>query len=412
MTFLREKGARRYFLLLCGAGVLLLLSSILLTGYHASETQKLLFVRENAVVSSLLEQQVPEEVIAAAMKSEAVTDAGAAFLARIGHTERLPFFLFPLARHTAVLFGITACALTAFLVLLLLLLSCVYLRRQEKMYQTVLSIVSEYSEGCFQRHLPQNENGLLYQMFGGIEELAAALQAKTENEQKAREFLKDMISSISHQLKTPLAALTMYTEIILEEPENSHTVSSFAGKSLQSLKRMEQLIQILLKMARLDSGSIVFDKKPCHVSELAEQAEAPFAERAEREGKQIVIEGAPDTVLFCDLGWTSEALGNLIKNALDHTQSGGMVQVKWEHAPDMLRLTVSDDGCGILPADIPHIFKHFYRSRNSSDKTGVGLGLPLAKAVVEGQGGLLSVSSEPGYGTVFIISFPAELTEL
>ena len=237
------------------------------------------------------------------------------------------------------------------------------------------------------------------------------MQAKNENEHKSKEFLQEMVSNISHQLKTPLAALSMYTEIIIDEPDQPDTVTSFAEKSMASLQRIEQLVGALLKMARLDAGSIVFDRKPIPVTELLEQAQAPFTTRAEVEGKRIVLSGPSDEILTCDFEWTSEAIGNLIKNALDHTERGGLIRIEWKHSPDMLRLSVSDNGCGITQDDIHHIFKRFYRSKHSSDHTGAGLGLPLAKAIVEGQGGTIAVVSTPHEGTFFTISFFTNLTE-
>lgn len=215
-----------------------------------------------------------------------------------------------------------------------------------------------------------------------------------------------MISDISHQLKTPLAALDMYMEILSGEAENPETVRTFSQKSLASLERMEQLIQALLKMARLDTGNIVFEKKKCFISEITMQAAGELFERARREQKEIIMEGLPDACLYCDPEWTGEAVGNLIKNALDHTKAGGTIKIAWERSPAIFRLTVTDNGCGIAPEDIYHIFKRFYRSRSSSDRQGAGLGLSLAKAIVEGQGGTLSVESSPGEGSAFRISFP------
>ena len=402
MSFLRERRARYYFLFLCGIALVLLLFSILMTWQHTRQVQELLLEREATLASSLLEQGVSTEVIAAAMKSESVNTNGLTFMAQIGHTSATPLPLSPLARQTAISFGIFACVVLFLLGFAVLVGSAMYLHRQDALYQTVIRTVNEYSDGIFQNHLPQNENGLLYQMFGGIEELAVALQAKNENEHKSKEFLQEMVSNISHQLKTPLAALSMYTEIIIDEPDQPDTVTSFAEKSM---------IGALLKMARLDAGSIVFEKKPILVTELLEQAQASFTIRAEVEGKQIMLSGPPDEMLTCDFEWTSEAIGNLIKNALDHTGRGGLIHIEWKHSPDMLRLSVSDNGCGISQDDIHHIFKRFYRSKHSSDHTGVGLGLPLAKAIVEGQGGIISVVSTPCEGTTFTISFFTNLTE-
>lgn len=224
-------------------------------------------------------------------------------------------------------------------------------------------------------------------------------------EHKAKIFLQNMVSNISHQLKTPLAALSMYMEIIMEEPENEEVVKDFTRKSIQSLERMKQLIRSLLTMARLDTGAIVFEKRQCLVSEIVEQAVNDLMERARYEGKEIRMEGQPKECLLCDPEWTIEAVGNLVKNGLDHTKAGGVIRIGGGQSLAVFRLSVADDGCGIAKEDIHHIFKQFYRSSTSSDRQGAGLGLSLAKSIVEGQGGNLSVESSPGEGSIFRMNF-------
>ena len=236
-----------------------------------------------------------------------------------------------------------------------------------------------------------------------MDQLATALRAKSEGESKAKDFLKDTITDISHQLKTPLAALNMYIEIINEEPDHPETVKNFTGKALSSLERMERLIYLLLRVMRLDAGSVTFTPQPVNIRELAKTADLEV--RAESERKQIIFDGNRESVLYCDAEWTAEALSNLIKNGLDHTGAGGIVKVSWQRSPAMTRICVEDNGSGILPEDIHHIFKRFYRSQTSEDSQGVGLGLPLARSIIEGQGGTLSVESTPGAGTVFTVSF-------
>ena len=124
--------------------------------------------------------------------------------------------------------------------------------------------------------LPQNENGALAQLFAAVEELARSLAAKSENEQRVKDFLKSMISDISHQVKTPLAALRMYNEITIAEPENVATVRDFAAKSERALDKLEQLIQSLLRLTRLDAGSVVFAREPVALSALVARALEPF----------------------------------------------------------------------------------------------------------------------------------------
>ncbi len=242
-------------------------------------------------------------------------------------------------------------------------------------------------------------------MFSSMDELATILQARGESQQKEKDILKSTISDISHQLKTPLAALTMYQEIIAEEPENPNTVKEFSAKMGVSLKRIKQLIEAMLKITRLDAGGIMFEKQKNSVYEVVSHGINELKLRAEQENKEIILEGDRDQTVSCDLEWTGEAIGNIVENALDHTDSGGNVQIIWAQSPAMVRIQIKDNGSGILPEDIHHIFKRFYCSKKSLDTQGVGLGLPLAKAIVEGQKGVISVKSELGEGTTFTISF-------
>lgn len=236
------------------------------------------------------------------------------------------------------------------------------------------------------------------------------LQSKGEVERNGKEFLKNTISDISHQLRTPLSALLMYHEIMSDEPDNIKTVKEYLDKTGASLQRMEQLIQSMLKITRLDAGSIIFEKRCCLLSDLIECSVQELTTRAENESKDIVIDGPSGEVIVCDWEWTCEALGNIVKNALDHTDNiKGKVHITWEYTPTMVRIFISDNGTGISQKDLHHIFKRFYRSKRSVDIPGIGLGLPLAKSIIEGQGGILSVESRLGEGTTFIISFLTEL---
>lgn len=169
-------------------------------------------------------------------------------------------------------------------------------------------------------------------------------------------------------------------------------------------KKLE-LIQTLLKVTRLDAGAVLFEKQRWPVSDLASRALSQLLVRARQEQKQILLNGDENVWVNCDLQWTGEALGNLVKNALDHTDCQGHISVSWEKLPESVRIFVADDGTGIDEKDIYYIFRRFYRASKSS-KNGVGLGLPLARSVVEGQGGTLSVQSRPGEGTTFTLTLP------
>ena len=153
----------------------------------------------------------------------------------------------------------------------------------------------------------------------------------------------------------------------------------------------------------------MFEKDCLPVAALVSQSIRELTTRVEHEHKQILVDGDTGQQLICDRDWTCEAIGNIVKNALDHTGAGGTVKIHWEHTPAMLRLFISDDGSGIAQEDIHHIFKRFYRSKHALDTQGIGLGLPLAKSIIEGQGGIISVQSDPGAGSTFTLSFLTEL---
>ena len=161
----------------------------------------------------------------------------------------------------------------------------------------------------------------------------------------------------------------------------------------------------MLKITRIDAGSIYFEKSNYSIHNILNHAINELTTRANNEKKEIVINGDLEQMLYCDIEWTGEAIGNIVKNALDHTDAGGKITISCERTPAMIRIFITDNGHGIAQEDIHHIFKRFYRSKNTSDSQGIGLGLPLAKAIVEGQGGILSVQSERLQGTTFTLSF-------
>ncbi len=411
MNMMQEKSTRYYFaglLWLAGAFVML---TVFLSWVHGREAQHILFEREQTLVSSLVGQGVSPVLIAGAVKNAESTEEGIALMRQMGHSGDVSFMLFPAVDRSVRLFAVIAAGAAVLLSVMLVCVTACFLQRREKLYCYAQDIITRFSEGNFDRHLPQNENGSIYRLFAAVEELAVALRAQGGKEQQLKVFLRDTISDISHQLKTPLAALHMYTEIIAQEPDNTETVERFSGKIMQSLERMEQLVQTLLTVSRIDAGSIVFQKEWQTASDLVASAAADLSVRAQAEGKRLVTEGDSAQMLFCDRQWTREAVANLIKNALDHTEEDGTIMVSWERSPAMFRLSVADDGCGISAEDMPHVFKRFYHGKRDGSRQGLGLGLPLAKSIVEGQDGILSVSSTPGEGAVFILMFPTEAAE-
>lgn len=386
--------------------------SILLVGavswfcQNQIDAAKSMFVEhDTAIVSSLLEQGVSKEVIATAIFNTQVSTSGIELLNFLGIGQNTIGNSLPCFSQFQFHSLIKICLFCFVLILVLSVGIFTFLWIRNRLFQQAGKIIGNYINNDYSCHLPQHSEGEIFHLFASVEQLATMLQSQKETERKTKEFLKNTISDISHQLKTPLAALTMYQEIIENEPDNVETVKEFSDKIGTALKRMEQLILSMLKITRLDTGNIAFEQTPCTVKEVVENAINELTTRATHENKQVIVEGEHNQVIICDMDWTSEAIGNLVKNALDHTEPGGTIRITWEKSPTMLRIFVSDNGNGIGPEDIHHIFKRFYRSKSSLDTPGIGLGLPLAKSIIEGQGGFISVQSDLSKGTTFTISF-------
>ncbi len=408
MSLYRDRQIKGYFFFLI-LFILLLFGIGLMFGINQINNVKALYLEnEQAIASSLLEQGISRDVIATALANTEISEDGQNLLVIVGMDgqvdNRMLPFIHQFQKSTFVILIIVAMLLG----LILAVGTLVFFWKRQQLYEQAGQVLVNYINGDYSCHLPQNSEGAIYQIFAFVEQLSTMLQSKSEAEHKAKDFLKITISDISHQLKTPLAALTMYQEIIEGEPDNAETVKEFSVKIGISLKRMEQLIQSMLKITRLDTGNIVFEKGCYNVTELIMLSINELTTRAQNEDKKILIDGDSKQQITCDLEWTSEAIGNIVKNALDHTISGGNIRITWERTPATLHIFISDNGNGIAPEDIHHVFKRFYRSKCSLDTQGVGLGLPLAKSIIEGQGGLISVQSELNEGTTFTISFLTE----
>ena len=282
---------------------------------------------------------------------------------------------------------------------------CSYFKKQNKIMEQAVSQINVYLDGDSNARIECDSEGELYRLFHSVNSLAAVLNAHADNELREKEFLKNTISDISHQLKTPLAALNIYNGLLQDEDVEPSLVKEFADLSEQELDRIETLVQSLLKITKLDAGSIVIEKDTENVADMMRDIELHFAYRARQEQKEIILSGLNNIFLLCDRDWLSEAIDNIVKNALDHTEKGDTIHIEWRALPSVVQIVVKDNGCGIHPDDLHHIFKRFYRSRFSKDSQGIGLGLPLAKAIIEAHDGSIEVDSELGKGTIFTMNF-------
>ena len=214
-----------------------------------------------------------------------------------------------------------------------------------------------------------------------------------------KETIQELVSDISHQVKTPVANIKMFTGILkkhaLSEEKREEFLSTLEGQ----INKLDFLMQSLIKMSRLETGTFVLHMKEAPLSETIARAMSGVWAAAERKHISLEVQCHEELTAFHDPKWTAEAVGNLLDNAVKYTPDGGTVQVTVEPWQFYTKLTVSDTGIGIDESHYHDVFQRFFREEEAADKEGVGLGLYLANGIINKQKGYISVKSQKGKGT-------------
>lgn len=280
-----------------------------------------------------------------------------------------------------------------------------YFNKNNNIIKNAKKEIQEYILNNSDINIDCDFEGEIYKLFHEINLLFSILNAHHEKELQSKKFFKKIIFDISHQIKTPMAALNIYNGIIIDESKDFPNVAEFANLSEKELDRINILIKNLLTIAKFDTDTITMNKSKENLSMIFEDIKNHFIFRANIENKKIDFFINSDLTLYCDPMWIKEAISNLIKNALDHTQSGDTISISSYSFGSILQIIIKDNGFGIHEEDINHIFKRFYRSKFSKDTQGVGLGLPLTKSIIQSHEGNIQVHSTLNKGTTFIINF-------
>lgn len=255
-----------------------------------------------------------------------------------------------------------------------------------------------------ERRFLDSDEGELHVLKSDIYKMALTLREQSESLKKEKIFLSDSLSDISHQLKTPLTTMNLLVSLMKKQETTEEEKRDHLNELESLLNRMEWLILSLLKMSRLDADTVRFQKETLPVKTMIQKAAAPLLIPMELRGIAFSVEGE-ESARFCgDLSWTAEALGNVLKNAMEHTPPGGRISVSFEETPLFTRVVVEDTGRGMDPLDLPHIFERFYRSKRAGDQ-GVGIGLSLARMILQRQGGTIKAENRRQGGGRFLIKF-------
>ncbi|GAA0704112.1 HAMP domain-containing sensor histidine kinase [Paraclostridium ghonii] len=250
----------------------------------------------------------------------------------------------------------------------------------------------------------KNQEGQIGLLKTELLKMTTILKEKVELLSKEKIFLNDTISDISHQLKTPMTSLIILNDLMYDDLAQEIKIE-FLEKIKSQLNRMEWLIKSMLKLSKVEAKVINFKNEKVNVKKLIKMSIQPSLIPIELKNIDVSINGNSDAVFLGDMNWSIEALVNIIKNCVEHTFYNGSLNISYEENSLYTEIVIKDSGEGIDKKDLPHIFKRFYKGKSSSKEDSVGIGLAMAKSIIEGQNGDIYVKSEKNKGSQFNIIF-------
>jgi signal transduction histidine kinase len=271
----------------------------------------------------------------------------------------------------------------------------------------LIRVAGRMSSGDLSTRAPVRGKDEIGQLGGQFNQMAERLESSFAELAAERDALRRFIADASHELRTPITALKSFNDLLQGAAADDPTArAEFLAESEVQLDRLEWVTRHLLDLSRLEAGLVLLDLADHDVADLIESTASAFRTLARERGIALTIPAlAPSLEIHCDRARIELALSDLLDNALKFTPAGGQVEIGAERVGDAVRLWVQDSGPGIHPEDRPHIFERFYRGRGTATD-GTGLGLAIVQSIVQAHDGHISVESEPGTGSLFVIELP------
>ena len=254
----------------------------------------------------------------------------------------------------------------------------------------------------------EEEDSLVGKVQAKTRKLYEILQSRTEDSQRNQKNLEKTISDLSHQVKTPIASIRMYQNILMRQGINEEDRMEFLRNAEKQVDKLEFLIQAMIKMSRLETGIVNVSPKSESVYQMVEAAVCDVALKAEAKNIGISVDCKETLLAYFDKKWTTEALFNIIDNAVKYTKEGGEIRISASATDFFIRIQVRDNGRGIEESHITEIFKRFYREPSAAEVEGVGIGLYLAREIITKEKGFIEVRSKIGIGSLFSLNLPIE----
>lgn len=257
----------------------------------------------------------------------------------------------------------------------------------------------------YELKIENNTEDELTHLRNELYKITVLLKEQADTEQKERKQLSKSISDISHQLKTPLTSISIMLDNMIENPSmEEKTKEQFIHEIRRQIEWINWLVISLLKLSRLDANVEIFQQEEIKIEELIQNTIQNLAIPIEIKNQEIIVQGDKNAKIIGDYKWQLEAITNVVKNAIEHTPENKKIWITLEENSLFTKMVIKDEGPGIAKEDIKHIFERFYKGKNSSENS-IGIGLALAKSIIEKQNGYISCYSKLKEGTVFEIKY-------
>lgn len=293
--------------------------------------------------------------------------------------------------------GLLGIACIFFLVLFLLYTG----KRYHALSEISLSIDKLLHEDSIQ--ISACREGELSILEAELQKMTIRLQEQADALRQDKLQLSSSMADISHQLRTPLTSMNLTLSLLRSSDLSVGRRLELLRDLSKSLQKIDWLIEALLKLSKLDAGTVQFARSPVAVATLIDKACEDLLIPIELRGQELTV-CVQEESFIGDLSWTGEALANLVKNCHEHTPKGGCIRIEALETPLFTQITVRDNGPGFVPEEIPHLFERFYKGSGSSPES-VGIGLALARQIVTSQNGTLTAANAPQGGALFTIRF-------
>lgn len=330
---------------------------------------------------------------------------GKAFLSQYSLTTNLENELFPYINETSKKSNYFTLLIFIVMTALFLLLNYLQYAFFYKKIRRLTIGAKKVVDGDYDLTINENKEGDLSKLAVSFSSMREIIKNNIGELKKEKQFLVDLLSDISHQLKTPLSSMVVYNDIMLSKELSKEQSKTFLLSNQNQLDRMHHLIHSILKLAKIDAKAIELDREKQSLNETIQETVDSLESKALEHRVKVNFIEKEEVNFEHDRLWLEEALINIIKNGIEHTVEDGEVTINLYENPVYRRIIIEDTGEGISEDDLPNIFKRFYKARTSKKSDSVGIGLALAKSIVEAHDGIIEAESKIGIGTRFTLTF-------